>query len=369
MIPLHKCLFAISLTAITSCMDISYFPISKTVDHDAAHQASTQVINTLAPQYPGISAAVFKRGQLVWTAQRGFADREKQIAVSEETTFNIYSTSKALTAFAIARLIEREELQLDGTLGEAAPNLLSVFHAIKISDILSHRSGIRHYNSPKDWLRFAQLKCKRVESAVQYFAMDQILHTPGEKETYSTFAFILLSEILTRKSMSDNFETSLNLALGDWADFKLDGPDVVKASMYIDPRLLPTANGKDHQAASVKIPHLSAECKFGGGGIVASPRQLAEAGAEFAVGNIIPLDRLDTYLRSSPSSLGGAFSVEHHGDRSTLSYELSGGAPGGRSYLLVLMEPQISVAIAGNFDGPNLKRAAHEIAKSWMVSH
>ena len=47
---------------------------------------------------PGVSAALMERGRLVWTGARGWADVEARRPVTPETTFNIASLTKPMTA-------------------------------------------------------------------------------------------------------------------------------------------------------------------------------------------------------------------------------------------------------------------------------
>ncbi|WP_108812151.1 serine hydrolase [Sphingorhabdus sp. Alg231-15] len=360
----------ISFVSVTGCKVAPAINVTQPVSDDMAVIASQNAFNGIAAEYPGISATVFEKGKMIWTSSIGFADRTKKTAVTKDTLFNIYSTSKALTGFAFARLIEKGKIRADQTIAQLVPDLPTALHSISVSDILSHRSGIRHYNSPKDWLEFANRKCRHPSDAVAYFKSDPLVHKPGDKETYSTFAFVLASEVLMRVTGANDFETALNNSLGHWADFELDGSSAEKAAMFIDPRILPGARITDSLPDIVPMPPLSAECKFGGGGILASSYQLARAGAAFVGGEIIPKDRIKAGLRSSskPSSIvyGGAISYKTIEDESILSYQLSGGAPGGRSYLLILFEPEIVVAITGNVDGPNMDKTARQMAKIWF---
>src|SRR5690606_9290582 len=109
--------------------------------------------------YPGLSATVFVKGKAVWSGQTGYADSARKAPVTPETRFNIYSTSKAVTGLAFARLIQQGRVSLEDRVGDIAPELPVAWHPIRLKHILSHTSGVRHYASAQDWLTFAMRHC------------------------------------------------------------------------------------------------------------------------------------------------------------------------------------------------------------------
>ena len=337
---------------------------------EQAKRHSNETLDQLAKDFPGISAAVYKGSNAVWSSARGAANLDQAIPATGDTVYNIYSTSKALTGFAFACLERDGKVGLNQTAGELATDLPETFHPIRIRDLLSHTSGIRHYSSRMDWLGFAQRECETPLEAIQYFADDPLVSEPGSNFHYSTFAFVVASELLLRVTGEKRFDVALNSSLGSWADFQLDHPSANKAKMYIQAGRLPRPPGGISSEAIVPLPPMSAACKYGGGGLIASSKQLARAGAALYQGEIIPLANLDTALlpwtEVNRVVYGAAVNNHEGSDGQYRSYSLSGGAPGGRSYLLVLIEPQISVAIAANREGPNLSNSAWKIAKAWL---
>lgn len=86
-------------------------------------QASQAALMKMAPHYPGLSATVYVRGRKVWTGVTGQADTAAGKPVTAATRFTLYSTSKALTGMAFARLIATNRVSLDTTAGEIDPSL------------------------------------------------------------------------------------------------------------------------------------------------------------------------------------------------------------------------------------------------------
>ena len=62
---------------------------------------------------PSLSAAVAHQGKIIWAATVGWASLEPPVPASLKTVYRIGSTSKALTATAMARLVQSGRLDLD----------------------------------------------------------------------------------------------------------------------------------------------------------------------------------------------------------------------------------------------------------------
>lgn len=315
---------------------------------------SKGLLDEFAKDYPALSVSIYKDDQLLWTYNHGVATGG---AVSEETKFNTYSTAKAITGLAFMHFINSGALSLTDKVGEIAPDLPRVFHPITVMDVLSHRSGIRHYNSPLDWLGYAQQSCTTPRDGLAYIAEDSLLFEPGTDEHYSTFAFVLGSEILNRLSGTDDFAQALNKSIAGKAGFELDSVDAEKAQPLIKAAILPQRPSGMDPDAIIPMPKLSNECKFGGGGLIMSSKQLGLVGtAVFEEGRS---QLLSNWPGTSSIRYGAAY------EESTSRWQLSGGAPGGRSYLLVSLNAKLSIALTGNFDGPHMGQVANDLADIW----
>jgi CubicO group peptidase (beta-lactamase class C family) len=317
-------------------------PPNSTPDQgEAARRAAADALFAAAAgDYPGLTASVFFNGEIVWEGAAGFADVEAGVTADAETVFNIYSTSKALTGMAFAALIENGAVSPQTEIGAIVPDLAPALAEIEIGELLAHRGGVRHYSSPGDWLRFSLLRCASPREATAYFQEDALVSAPGESETYSTFGYVLLSLALTELMETDDFAAALNGALngesGDWADFRIDSDAAEKAVPYFLAEQSPVPiEGVAPDARIALDASVNAQCKFGGGGVIASTRQLARAGAMGAHGEGV---------------------ISH-----------SGGAPGGRSYVYAAPHEGVSAAAAGNFDGPNLGPLTEGLARIWTA--
>lgn len=99
---------------------------------------------------PGVSVAISKDEDIVYTSAYGFADKGTQERVTSDHMFRLASMSKQHTAIGIMKLVEQGKLKLtntvfgkDGVLYKAyGDNMPSSWKAITVEQLLSHTSGI-----------------------------------------------------------------------------------------------------------------------------------------------------------------------------------------------------------------------------------
>jgi len=317
-----------------------------------AEQAQT-LFETVAPGFPALNATVMVDGEIVFEAEGG-AQTGPEDGV--ETAYNVYSTAKLLTGLAFAKLEHDQGLDLDQSVRLIDPNLPEAYQAVTVRQLLSHTAGVRGYTGEADWLSFNDRRCSTPADALAHFIEAPLISAPGERFTYTTYGYVLLSHLLVTLTETDSFDAAMTAVLGDAYQARSDHEDADKAVTYHD-----LGDGL------APIP-LSAECKFGGGGLIASSRELAAMGAAFANGDVVPLEILVDLLAPSETSSGeplnyvygmGAGYVAEAG----LHYAAhSGGSPGGRSFVLVYVEPQVVVATSANSDGPNHQDLATGLA-------
>lgn len=335
---------------ICACCIAAGRPHSHRGDSPSAQSKTFAIADSLvqeyARSYPGISVSVSQHGRLVWNSTAGFLNVERKEAVVRSTKFNIYSTAKFITGLAFLRLVQTGQIpNLDVKVVDIDPSLPPAYRDITLRHILTRTSGIRHYSGDRDWKRFSDLRCVSPREALQYFINDPLRAQPGKKEIYSTYAMVLAShllEVITGRPFIDAVNDLLPLS----EKLTLDSDTAPKATPYYK-------RGRQFRS----VPRLSAECKFGGGGIIASSDQLAEIGQLFYNESIIPLPKLKQLFQydwPAGKQNGTSFAISSGIDRGILYSNMGGGALGGRSYLLVRADLKIAVAITANYEGDGM---------------
>lgn len=220
---------------------------------------------------PGVVVGVSVDGAQVWCEGIGYADLENRVPCSPETVLRIASISKPLTSAAAARLWEEGKLDLDVPVQKYVPEFpQKQFEGQDVTItprmILSHLSGIRHYEKDAKKVREDKEKAKRrlkppakekedeksssedkdkpaaeqntkskettqaqkkkefeheeyylkdnfetVTQALDLFKDDPLIFKPGTTFLYSTHAFTLLSAALERAAGQRFLDLMMNM--------------------------------------------------------------------------------------------------------------------------------------------------------------
>ncbi len=162
---------------------------------------------------PGISVALIKDGDVVWSKGYGYQDLAKNKPVNSNTLFRAESITKSLTAWGVMNLVEQDYIELDGPLDKhltswQLPETKYAEEAVTIRQLLSHSSGITggtDYGLPGT--ERPPLEEGLAGEHSQYQA--KLVREPGSSFEYSNQGFIILEllvEDVTSKSYDDYIE-------------------------------------------------------------------------------------------------------------------------------------------------------------------
>jgi len=94
-------------------------------------------------QIPGMAAAIVSSEEIIFQKCYGYRDIESHLPVDENTLFGIGSTTKALTAIAILRLVQEQKLNLNDPIDNLLGFSVSLpSFPITLHHLLCHYSGI-----------------------------------------------------------------------------------------------------------------------------------------------------------------------------------------------------------------------------------
>lgn len=177
----------------------------------AAAQAAGEELRRLWAQLgtPALSAAVSIDGAVVWAAAIGWSDLENRISATPGTRFRIGSTSKAVTATGLARLVDAGLMDLDKPIQRYLPDLPRQDWApLTARQLASHTAGIVGYAENRDLVGlYYSLRESRqfdhVRDSLTLFDGSGLLFEPGTGFHYSTFDTVLLSAVMEAAAGSD----------------------------------------------------------------------------------------------------------------------------------------------------------------------
>jgi len=171
---------------------------------EAEITAVEQTMNAELHRQAGVGAAIgiIRGGKIVFLQGYGFADRERALPVTTNTMFRWASVSKPVTALATLQLVEAGKLRLEDTVRKYVPEFPDKGVPIRIGQLLRHQGGIRHYSNGKiianERSYVVERPFKNVVLALDDFKDSPLVAEPGEKYSYSTHGYILLSAVVQR---------------------------------------------------------------------------------------------------------------------------------------------------------------------------
>ncbi len=130
-----------------------------------------------AADIPGLSIALIKDGEIVWSGSFGVRSRETNEPVDENTIFEAASLTKTVTAATALKLVERGLLELDTPLSEYLPYPKLAdderYKKITARHVLTHTTGLPNWGN-------------------------RLLRSPGELYGYSGEGFLYLGRTLEK---------------------------------------------------------------------------------------------------------------------------------------------------------------------------
>ena len=151
-----------------------------------------------ANKIKGMSVVVGRGNTIIYT--RGFGNARDgflttpAVKATGDTVFRLASVSKSITAILAMGFVEQGKLDLSKPTRHYFGQLPSK-HTHTIKQILSHMSGIRHYEPVDAGLLLAG-EYLSMKTASQLFWNDALRFTPGREFYYSTHAFTILGGAL-----------------------------------------------------------------------------------------------------------------------------------------------------------------------------
>jgi len=205
----------------------------------------------------GISIAIVKPNQTIFSEGYGVASEKNQIAVTEDTAFKIGSISKVFTALLVMKLVEDGKISLD----KPVDTYIKDFSIQKKSNsnyptvrqLLSHHGGM-----PGDILNGFEFSPspppmydRKFLEIPTLLKNEHMSETPGKVFAYSNISFGLLGVLVERMS---------GKTLNEYAEEKLFKPLNLKNTSYLDSNIQRISNGYSSSKESLppKIRDLGA---------------------------------------------------------------------------------------------------------------
>ncbi|GAB4200307.1 MAG: hypothetical protein Tsb002_36400 [Wenzhouxiangellaceae bacterium] len=218
-------------------------------------------------------------GERIWAATVGWAEIEPQQAATVATIYRIGSTSKALTATAMARLVDADMLDLERPLAtylDALPN--AQWGEMTPRMLASHTAGLPGYYGNRDlWGVVQTLHLGRrftdVEQALDVFDATPLLFEPGQGFHYSSFNTTLNAYLMQQLSGQ-----AYPRLMQDWV-FE---PLAMSSTQVEDQAHLPVTLAHFYRLYNNRVRPwrpTDLSVKWAGGGLLSTPSDLVRLGS------------------------------------------------------------------------------------------
>lgn len=165
---------------------------------------------TAADEFSG-TVIIAKRGVPIFAKAYSRADRERGIANTLDTSFNVGSINKMFTAVATIRLVQDGKLALTDTVGKYIPDYPNreIADHVTIHHLLTHTGGTGDiFDDDYDDYR---LKLRTHDDYLKHFGDRAPIHAPGARWEYSNYGFVLLGAIIERVTGKSYFDAVAEL--------------------------------------------------------------------------------------------------------------------------------------------------------------
>ena len=243
---------------------------------------------------PGMSVAVAVDGEIVFSEGVGYAELDNQVLATGRTVHNVGSVSKVLAVVGLMKLVEEGKVDLDATIQTYMPYYPEKAVPVTVRQILTHTSGIRHYNGvefgPHGLLALRHYD--DFEEATELWRDDPLVFEPGSAWMYSSHAHNLQHGIVEAASGMD-YEEYLKRYVYE--------PAGMGATQFDVPSRVVHNRGhgyvRDAQGRFIHPPPEDPSYKYAGGGIISNVEDMVRLGLALNKGRILQPETIEEMYR------------------------------------------------------------------------
>jgi CubicO group peptidase (beta-lactamase class C family) len=201
---------------------------------------------------------VAKDGQPLLEQAYGLADRERTIANTVDTKFNIGSVGKTFTAVAIAQLAQQGKLAFNDPIGEYVSGFPpKIANRVTIHELLTHTSGLGDVLPNRTEVE----KARTLSDLIDLIVKAPLEFEPGTRFSYSNSGFVVLGAIVERlsgQSYYDDVREQIFKPAGmnntDWHEPGQQPPNLARGYMQVDEHGNPVNGPGGPPSGSAAVP-------------------------------------------------------------------------------------------------------------------
>ncbi len=315
---------------------------------------------------PGCALGIYRDGKIAYARGYGMANLELGVANTSQTVFDIGSTAKQFSAFAIQLLAREGKLSLDDDVRKWVPEIPSYGKTVTIRHLLHHTGGLRDYIELMSLQGVLEQDLTTDQDTLDIMALQKAPNfAPGEEHLYSNTGYFLLSTIVKRVT---------GQSLRDFAAERIFVPLGMRHTQFNDShtRIIPNrATGYARPKGGVFGINMSDWEQNGDGGILTTVEDLFRWDQNFyepKVGDAAVLEAMQQVgSLNSGKKLEYASAIYMSTYRGLPTVSHGGSWAGYRAQLLRFPKQKFSVACLCNNGGvANPSRLAQKVAEVYL---
>lgn len=167
---------------------------------------------------PGAVVLVARNGKILLHEAVGWADKDKQIAMTRDSIHPIASSTKLITTIAALRLIEQNKIKINSPIAAYLPELKDLKVAVEkrdaagavttdlvnpvrppnVHDLFTHRAGFTYFFFPKNALRdrYRELGIDRIDTMTADETLQKLGTLPLAFQPGTAFEYSIATDLL-----------------------------------------------------------------------------------------------------------------------------------------------------------------------------
>lgn len=297
------------------------------------------------------SLEILHKDSLVYSSGRNFTSLKSQSHLSKHSPFRIASISKSFTAVLIFKAIEAGKLSLDQNISAFFPDLADA-HAITISQLLHHQSGLLSYTKD-DYFWEHRLEPQSPEQLLAVISKLERQFSPGSDTKYSNSNYFLLALILEniyQKPYVSLLEAQITAPL-----------QLQNTSLKAPSPAMPSYHWEADQWQEFPATHLS--LAKGSGDLYASPHDLNLFFRALLQGELISDSSLQQMKEIVRRHGRGLFRYDI---QDQIGYGHGGNIDGFQSIAVYFPDLDLAISICSNASSVQINEVFSEILKRYL---
>lgn len=331
-------------------------------------QRLDSLMEAIAPANgPGAAVMVIKNGNVVHEKGYGYANVEKAVRITPQTTFDLASVSKQFTTMAIMILAERGKLSFDDTITKFFPELPAYAKGVTVRQLMTHTSGMPDYMEVFEKKPAGISAEPTSQEVIRMLAqIPQPLFPAGSKYEYSNSGYVVLGQI-AEKAAGEPLPQFMKREIFD----KLGMRNTILSNQILAPAPNRAISYRAKGSQFTNADYSPLNRIYGDGNVNTSLEDMARWDAALASHALVKPETFAqalvpmTLTDGTMSQYGFGWRLETWNGKAVMSH--GGSWAGFRTAIVRVPSEQLTVVVLANLAGIRSADAARTIAGFWLA--